>query len=53
MKVTNCIADEKCPMTMGYYIGGGRYICWLHALVNAPILAALQDQQLVAIEKRG
>ena len=24
---------QPCPMTMGYYIGGGQHVCWLHALM--------------------
>ena len=40
---------SPCPMTMGYYIGGGQYICWLHALTVAGLMDAVREQQEVAL----
>lgn len=27
-----CIADKSCLFTIGYYVGGGAWICFMHAL---------------------
>jgi|SRR5581483_352871 len=45
-----CIADKNCPMTAGYYIGGGQYICWLHAMTVPGCLEAVSDQQMCALK---
>jgi hypothetical protein len=45
----DCIADKDCPMTAGYYIGGGRFICWLHAMKVRGMLEAVAGQQMVAL----
>jgi hypothetical protein len=34
---------------MGYYIGGGRYICWFHALQVPGCMDAVRGQQEVAL----
>lgn len=31
-EVSRCFGHPDCPMTAGYHIGGGYYICWLHIL---------------------
>ena len=49
-KGLRCCADGKCRMTMGYYIGGGRYICWLHALFTPFIMQALHGETLYALQ---
>lgn len=48
-KPSRCFGHPECPMTAGYYIGGGHWLCWLHTLFlpgGAKIIAA---QTLVAM----
>lgn len=47
--VRKCIADANCPMTAGYYIGGGQYICWLHALTVKGLMQAVRGQEMTAL----
>lgn len=39
--IKHCFADPNCIMTMGYYMGGGLYICWMHALVTPGCITAI------------
>lgn len=50
-----CHVDENCPMTAGYYIGGGMWICWLHALKHLPfsVVAMLKCVALPKVNQRG
>lgn len=41
--------NSPCPMTMGFYIGGGQYICWLHILRVSGAIEAVRGQKLVAL----
>jgi hypothetical protein len=43
-----CI-HKGCILTMGYYIGGGQFICWLHALVLPGCMEAVKGQEMVAL----
>jgi hypothetical protein len=46
----HCII-RGCPMTMGYYTGGGTHICWLHAItVPEPARSSLHEQDRVALK---
>lgn len=47
-----CIADEDCPMTAGYYVGGGQYICWLHAMKVPGMMKAVEGQEMAALPER-
>jgi len=49
MATTDRCSIAGCPMTMGYYIGGGQYICWLHALTVPGCMRAVQNQEPVAL----
>jgi hypothetical protein len=40
---------KGCILTMGYYIGGGQFICWLHALALPGCMEAVKDQEMVAL----
>lgn len=48
-----CVADSRCILTAGYYIGGGQWICWLHALLSPAVDKAIQQtgQPLQALPK--
>lgn len=41
--------NAPCPMTMGYYMGGGQYICWLHAMTVPGCMEAARNQQQVCL----
>jgi hypothetical protein len=50
-----CHGHPECPMTAGYYIGGGMWICWLHALFD-PVMTgwvARTGQKMVALPRTG
>lgn len=38
-KATCC--HQPCPMTLGVYVGAGRYVCWLHLLGYGRVSATL------------
>lgn len=46
-KPTCCV--RKCPMTLGYYAGGGQYVCWYHVCVVPGFFAAFAGQQPVCL----
>jgi len=40
--------DSKCPMTAGYYIGGGLWVCWLHAVFSSSVYIAIKGKKMQA-----
>jgi len=46
--MTRCCWSSDCPMTAGYYIGAGLWVCWLHAIFYLPP-AIIQLQPLRAM----
>lgn len=40
---------QPCMMTLGYYVGGGQFICWLHALKVPGCLKAIKGRKAVAL----
>lgn len=49
MKQPRCCV-KKCPMTAGYYVGGGQYICWLHVFSIPGACDAVKNYPLVALK---
>lgn len=46
-----CSGHPDCPCTAGYYVGGGQWLCWLHALRELP-LSVYQVLELQAMPRR-
>jgi hypothetical protein len=48
-----CYGHPDCPMTAGYYLGAGMWICWLHALYDpvAMKVIAATGQTMMALPK--
>ena len=54
--LSRCFGHPDCPMTAGYYLGAGQWICWLHALFNSVWWKAIKKetgQKLQALPKEG
>lgn len=41
--------NAPCPMTGGYYVGGGLYVCWFHAMTVPGLLELVHGKALVAL----
>jgi hypothetical protein len=53
-KRNRCTGHPGCPMTAGYYIGGGQWICWFHALCDRVIWEVIvrTKQQMQALPQQ-
>jgi hypothetical protein len=40
---------KPCEMTGGYYIGGGLYVCWLHACADEHLFGLVAGKPLVVL----
>lgn len=49
IEIPKCMAASDCPMTMGYYIGGGLHIYWAHAFRVPGMIAAIAGQKEVVL----
>jgi hypothetical protein len=48
-----CEGHPDFPMTAGYYLGGGMWICWLHALYSPSLMMVIAKtgQQMQALPR--
>ncbi|KKM83130.1 hypothetical protein LCGC14_1312430 [marine sediment metagenome] len=48
--------NSNCPMTLGYYLGGGVYVCWLHLVAGFPyqlVRETVDNQDTVGLVPTG
>ena len=52
--MSRCFTNPECIMTAGYYIGGGMWICWWHAMRDGFLDAIMRTgQRMNALPREG